>query len=121
MHTQSGRDSTCESCKLKENGLLCHLSPLAGREFESIKSSRDVYKRQEQACGHGDQKCGEDGVLPGDSLGAGRGPWGTAADGITINLFLLCELKLRGTAVRTKQFGCTEGGATSMAKQVHAP
>jgi CRP/FNR family cyclic AMP-dependent transcriptional regulator len=40
MHTQSGRDSTCESCKLKENGLLCHLSPLAGREFESIKSSR---------------------------------------------------------------------------------
>lgn len=36
MHADSGR--TCESCKLKENGFLCHLSPLAAREFESIKS-----------------------------------------------------------------------------------
>lgn len=37
MHTNSER--TCESCKLKENGFLCHLSPVAAREFESIKST----------------------------------------------------------------------------------
>lgn len=37
MHVDSER--TCESCKLKENGFLCHLSPVAAREFESIKSS----------------------------------------------------------------------------------
>jgi CRP/FNR family cyclic AMP-dependent transcriptional regulator len=37
MHAESGR--TCESCKLKENGFLCHLSPVAAKEFESIKSS----------------------------------------------------------------------------------
>jgi|SRR5579859_1168313 len=37
MHADSTR--TCESCKLKENGFLCHLSPVAAREFESIKSS----------------------------------------------------------------------------------
>jgi CRP/FNR family transcriptional regulator, cyclic AMP receptor protein len=37
MHTDSAR--TCESCKLKENGFLCHLSPVAAREFGSIKSS----------------------------------------------------------------------------------
>jgi CRP/FNR family transcriptional regulator, cyclic AMP receptor protein len=27
----------CESCKLKENGFLCHLTPEAAKEFESIK------------------------------------------------------------------------------------
>src|ERR1700733_11349221 len=37
MHADNGR--TCESCKLKENGFLCHLSPVAAREFELIKSS----------------------------------------------------------------------------------
>ncbi len=37
MHADSGR--TCESCKLKENGFLCHLSADAAREFESIKST----------------------------------------------------------------------------------
>jgi CRP/FNR family transcriptional regulator len=37
MHADRGR--TCESCKLKENGFLCHLSPVAEREFESIKST----------------------------------------------------------------------------------
>jgi CRP/FNR family transcriptional regulator len=31
--------STCENCKLKQNGLLCHLSPAAAKEFESIKLS----------------------------------------------------------------------------------
>jgi len=31
--------STCESCKLKESGFLCHLSALAAKEFQSIKSS----------------------------------------------------------------------------------
>jgi CRP/FNR family transcriptional regulator len=36
MHADRAR--TCESCKLKENGFLCHLSPIAAREFESIKS-----------------------------------------------------------------------------------
>jgi CRP/FNR family cyclic AMP-dependent transcriptional regulator len=39
MHAQSGPSSTCESCKLKESGFLCHLSPAAAKEFESIKSS----------------------------------------------------------------------------------
>jgi CRP/FNR family cyclic AMP-dependent transcriptional regulator len=29
---------TCESCELKETGFLCHLSPAAAKEFESIKS-----------------------------------------------------------------------------------
>jgi CRP/FNR family transcriptional regulator, cyclic AMP receptor protein len=28
---------SCESCKLKQNGFLCHLSPLAAKEFEAIK------------------------------------------------------------------------------------
>ena len=31
--------STCENCKLKHNGFLCHLSPAAAKEFESIKLS----------------------------------------------------------------------------------
>ena len=31
--------SGCETCKLKENGFLCHLSPMATKEFESIKVS----------------------------------------------------------------------------------
>lgn len=29
----------CESCRLKANGFLCHLTPDAAREFEAIKSS----------------------------------------------------------------------------------
>jgi CRP/FNR family cyclic AMP-dependent transcriptional regulator len=36
---QDGRNSpTCESCKLKENGFLCHLSPAAAKQFALIKS-----------------------------------------------------------------------------------
>ena len=31
--------STCENCKLKQNGFLCHLTPAAAKEFESIKLS----------------------------------------------------------------------------------
>ncbi len=29
--------STCENCNLKQNGFLCHLTPAAAKEFESIK------------------------------------------------------------------------------------
>lgn len=32
-------DSRCENCKLKQNRFLCHLTPGATREFESIKLS----------------------------------------------------------------------------------
>jgi CRP/FNR family transcriptional regulator, cyclic AMP receptor protein len=32
-------DSRCENCKLKQNGFLCHLTPGAAKEFESIKLS----------------------------------------------------------------------------------
>ena len=32
-------DSRCENCKLKQNGFLCHLTPGAEKEFESIKLS----------------------------------------------------------------------------------
>jgi CRP/FNR family transcriptional regulator, cyclic AMP receptor protein len=32
-------NTKCQSCKLKENGFLCHLAPAAAREFESIKYS----------------------------------------------------------------------------------
>jgi CRP/FNR family transcriptional regulator len=41
MHTANERSSTsnCATCKLKENGFLCHLSELAAKEFEAIKSS----------------------------------------------------------------------------------
>lgn len=41
MDRANGRTptSTCESCKLKENGFLCHLTPQAAKEFESIKFS----------------------------------------------------------------------------------
>jgi CRP/FNR family cyclic AMP-dependent transcriptional regulator len=39
MNAQRERTLTCESCKLKESGFLCHLTPVAAREFESIKSS----------------------------------------------------------------------------------
>jgi CRP/FNR family cyclic AMP-dependent transcriptional regulator len=28
--------SICENCKLKHNGFLCHLTPMAAKEFESI-------------------------------------------------------------------------------------
>jgi CRP/FNR family transcriptional regulator, cyclic AMP receptor protein len=31
--------STCENCNLKQNGFLCHLTPAAAKEFESIKLS----------------------------------------------------------------------------------
>ena len=31
--------STCEICQLKESGFLCHLSDIAAKEFEAIKSS----------------------------------------------------------------------------------
>jgi CRP/FNR family transcriptional regulator, cyclic AMP receptor protein len=37
MNAQCER--TCESCKLKESGFLCHLTPVAAKEFEAIKSS----------------------------------------------------------------------------------
>jgi CRP/FNR family cyclic AMP-dependent transcriptional regulator len=39
MNARPERTVTCESCKLKESGFLCHLTPVAAREFESIKSS----------------------------------------------------------------------------------
>jgi CRP/FNR family cyclic AMP-dependent transcriptional regulator len=32
-------DSTCETCKLKENGFLCHLTQAAAEHFQSIKST----------------------------------------------------------------------------------
>jgi CRP/FNR family cyclic AMP-dependent transcriptional regulator len=32
-------DSRCENCKLKQDGFLCHLTPAAAKEFESIKLS----------------------------------------------------------------------------------
>jgi CRP/FNR family transcriptional regulator len=31
--------ATCENCKLKQNELFCHLTPLAAKEFDSIKLS----------------------------------------------------------------------------------
>ena len=31
--------STCQNCNLKQNGFLCHLTPAAASEFESIKLS----------------------------------------------------------------------------------
>src|ERR1700689_5398271 len=41
MQAQDTRseNTTSESCKLKEIGFLCHLTPAAAREFESIKST----------------------------------------------------------------------------------
>ena len=39
MHAQYKQSSICAACKLKENGFLCHLTPAAATEFESIKSS----------------------------------------------------------------------------------
>ena len=38
MLAQNERTANCETCKLKEDGFLCHLTPAAAREFESIKS-----------------------------------------------------------------------------------
>jgi CRP/FNR family transcriptional regulator, cyclic AMP receptor protein len=32
-------NSGCENCNLKQNGFLCHLTPMAAKEFESIKFS----------------------------------------------------------------------------------
>ena len=39
MPTPHTTDSRCENCKLKQNGFLCHLTPAAAKEFESIKLS----------------------------------------------------------------------------------
>lgn len=41
MHTLGERNSTsiCETCTLKKSGFLCHLTEVAAKEFESIKSS----------------------------------------------------------------------------------
>jgi CRP/FNR family cyclic AMP-dependent transcriptional regulator len=39
MQTPNGQTSICENCKLKESGLLCHLTVAAAKEFESIKIS----------------------------------------------------------------------------------
>ena len=41
MNTQNERSSTstCATCKLKESGFLCHLTDIAAKEFEAIKSS----------------------------------------------------------------------------------
>jgi CRP/FNR family transcriptional regulator, cyclic AMP receptor protein len=36
---QHNTHSSCETCTLKQNDFLCHLSPLAAKEFESIKMS----------------------------------------------------------------------------------
>ena len=33
------KNPTCENCKLKQNDFLCNLSPMAAKEFESIKLS----------------------------------------------------------------------------------
>jgi CRP/FNR family transcriptional regulator, cyclic AMP receptor protein len=37
--SQQTPTSTCENCNLKQNGFLCHLTPAAAKEFESIKLS----------------------------------------------------------------------------------
>jgi len=39
MNVQCERTVACDSCRLKDSGFLCHLTPVAAREFESIKSS----------------------------------------------------------------------------------
>jgi CRP/FNR family transcriptional regulator len=39
MQTLNGQSSTCETCRLKENGFLCHLTAAATKEFQSIKIS----------------------------------------------------------------------------------
>jgi CRP/FNR family cyclic AMP-dependent transcriptional regulator len=39
MPTPHPTDSRCEYSKLKQNGFLCHLTPAAAKEFESIKLS----------------------------------------------------------------------------------
>jgi len=41
MHNSNERNSKliCETCKLKENGFLCHLSDVAAKEFDLIKFS----------------------------------------------------------------------------------
>ncbi len=49
--------STCEICQLKDSGFLCHLSDIAAKEFEAIKSSSfypagsPLFLEQEQARG----------------------------------------------------------------------
>jgi CRP/FNR family transcriptional regulator len=37
MQTPKRQTSTCETCKLKESGFLCHLTAAAAKEFQSIK------------------------------------------------------------------------------------
>ena len=37
MQSPNGQTSICENCKLKESGFLCHLTPTAAKEFQSIK------------------------------------------------------------------------------------
>jgi CRP/FNR family transcriptional regulator, cyclic AMP receptor protein len=39
MTNASRHNPNCETCTLKQNGFLCHLSPMAAKEFESIKVS----------------------------------------------------------------------------------
>jgi CRP/FNR family cyclic AMP-dependent transcriptional regulator len=39
MNVQCERNLACESCRLRDEGFLCHLTPGAARDFESIKSS----------------------------------------------------------------------------------
>jgi CRP/FNR family cyclic AMP-dependent transcriptional regulator len=39
MQANVKSSSTCETCKLNENGFLCHLSEAAAKHFQSIKST----------------------------------------------------------------------------------
>jgi CRP/FNR family transcriptional regulator, cyclic AMP receptor protein len=39
MQNPKGPNAMCENCTLKESGFLCHLTPAAAKEFESIKFS----------------------------------------------------------------------------------
>jgi CRP/FNR family transcriptional regulator len=39
MQAPSGKTRICETCKLKENGFLCHLTTDAAKEFQLIKTS----------------------------------------------------------------------------------
>ena len=37
MSSERSQNSTCDACSLKDNGVFCHLTPTAARDFESIK------------------------------------------------------------------------------------
>jgi CRP/FNR family cyclic AMP-dependent transcriptional regulator len=37
MQAPNGQTSSCDNCKLKESGFLCHLTAAAAKEFQSIK------------------------------------------------------------------------------------